>query len=192
MINLPPLPYNVDALSPHISQETIEYHYGKHHQGYVNKLNKAIKGTQLETLTLEEIIKQAEGSTFNNAAQVWNHTFYWHSLTPQKSEPSEWLNEQLSEAFGSMDEFKKTFKEVALNRFGSGWAWLVVDGNDQLKIISTSNADNPLTKGLKPLCTCDVWEHAYYIDYRNARDEYVDEFFELLNWAFIEKNLKSV
>ncbi|HAF88078.1 MAG: superoxide dismutase [Fe] [Legionellaceae bacterium] len=188
---LPELPYAKDALSPHISAETLEYHYGKHHQTYVNNLNKQIVDTKFADMSLEEIIKHAEDGIFNNAAQVWNHTFYWHCLTPNGGgEPEGQLAKAIDSAFGSFSEFKEQFTQKAIGTFGSGWAWLVQDTSGHLQIISTSNAQTPLTQeGLTPLMTCDVWEHAYYIDYRNARPEYLKAFWALVNWSFVEQNM---
>ena len=195
-IELPPLNYAQSALSPHISEETVSFHYTKHHQGYVNKLNAAIKDTQWETKSLEEMIKQVtqEGKgvgIFNNAAQIWNHTFYWNSLSPQGGgHPTGSLQDAIHESFGSFESFKTEFTKVATTTFGSGWAWLVLPSSSKkLEIISTSNAQTPLTDdGLKPLLTCDVWEHAYYIDYRNARDKYIDAFWNVVNWKFATQN----
>jgi len=185
---LPKLPYNKDALQPHISAETLEFHYGKHHQTYVTNLNNLIKGTEFESATLEEIVKKSSGGVFNNSAQVWNHTFYWNSLNPKKTAPAGGLEKALKDAFGSVDEFKTKFTAAAIGTFGSGWAWLVVNGAGKLEITSTSNAGCPLTSGQKPLLTCDVWEHAYYIDYRNARAKYVEGFWNLVNWDFANRN----
>ena len=182
-IVLPPLPYALDALKPHLSEETLSYHYEKHHKNYVINLNKLIENTEFSSLPLEDIIKKSTGAIFNNAAQVWNHTFYWHCLSPHGGkEPTGALAEAITTAFGSFVAFKDQFTQVALATFGSGWAWLVKDENAQLKIISTSNAQTPLTTDLTPLLTCDVWEHAYYIDYRNARADYVNAFWSLVNW----------
>lgn len=187
---LPALPYSNDALEPVISKETIEYHYGKHHQTYVTNLNKLIVGTEFENLPLEEIIKKSSGGIFNNAAQVYNHTFYWNCLAPKAGgEPAGKLAEAINEAFGSFDVFKEKFSATAVGTFGSGWAWLVKNADGKLEIISTSNAGNPLTENKKPLLTCDVWEHAYYIDYRNARASYVEKFWNLVNWDFVASNL---
>lgn len=188
--NLPPLPYSKTALSPYISEETLEYHYGKHHAAYVNNLNKLIVGTEFENASLEEIIMQSKGGIFNNAAQVWNHTFYWHCLSPNGgSEPKGALNDALVRHFGSIETFKEQFTQTAIGTFGSGWAWLVQDDNGELSIVSTSNAGTPMTSSLKPLLTCDVWEHAYYIDYRNARPDYLNAFWSLVNWDFAIENL---
>ena len=187
---LPALPYSNDALEPVISKETIEYHYGKHHQTYVTNLNKLIVGTEFENLPLEEIIKKSSGGIFNNAAQVYHHTFYWNCLAPKAGgEPAGKLAEAINEAFGSFDVFKEKFSATAVGTFGSGWAWLVKNAEGKLEIISTSNAGNPLTENKKPLLTCDVWEHAYYIDYRNARASYVEKFWNLVNWDFVASNL---
>ena len=188
---LPQLPYAMNALAPHISEETLQYHYGKHHQAYVNNLNKLIPGTEFENLSLEEIIMKSKGGVFNNAAQVWNHTFYWHSLTPNGGgEPKGKLADAITKNFGSFDAFKEQFTQAAATTFGSGWAWLVRDDAGALKIISTSNAATPMTEGLTALLTCDVWEHAYYIDYRNARPDYINAFWALVNWDFAASNLK--
>jgi len=184
------LPYSIDALEPVISKETLEYHYGKHHRAYVTNLNKLIIGTEFENVSLEEIIMKSDGSIFNNAAQVYNHTFYWNCLAPNAGgEPSGKTAEAISQAFGSYAAFKEKFSQTAVTTFGSGWAWLVKDKDGKLEIVSTSNAGNPLTDGKKPLLTCDVWEHAYYIDYRNARHSYVENFWNLVNWDFIASNL---
>ena len=188
---LPDLPYAKNALEPVISEETIEFHYGKHHQAYVNNLNKMIENTEHANQSLEEIIKSSSGGLFNNAAQVWNHTFYWHCMGPNGGgEPSGKLAEKINDAFGSFDKFKEEFNQKAAGTFGSGWAWLVQDAQGQLKIISTSNAGTPMTDGLHALLTCDVWEHAYYIDYRNARPKYLESFWKVVNWDFVTENLK--
>lgn len=190
-ITLPPLPYEMDALAPHISKETLEYHYGKHHQAYVTNLNKLIVDTEFANLSLEDIIKKSSGGIFNNAAQVWNHTFYWHCLSPQGGgEPSGRLLEAINQAFGSYDSFKEKFTQTAITTFGSGWAWLVQDKQGALSIVSTSNAGTPMTNDHTALLTCDVWEHAYYIDYRNVRPDYINAFWKLVNWSFVEKNFK--
>jgi Fe-Mn family superoxide dismutase len=187
---LPKLPYAMNALQPHISAETLEYHYGKHHQTYVTNLNNLIKGTEFEKLSLEDIIRKSSGGLFNNAAQVWNHTFYWNCLTPSSSgKPGGALAKAIDAAFGSFDEFKNKFSQTAIGTFGSGWAWLVKNADGSLAISSTSNAGTPLTEGKKALLTCDVWEHAYYIDYRNARAKYVEKFWEIVNWDFVARNL---
>lgn len=186
---LPKLPFNEDALEPVISKETIEFHYGKHHQAYVDNLNKLIAGTEFEDMELEEIIMKSGGGIFNNAAQVFNHTFYWNCLAPNGGgKPEGKLAEAIDEAFGSFEKFKELFSAKAVGTFGSGWAWLVKNQEGALEIVSTGNADNPLTKGQTPLLTCDVWEHAYYIDYRNARAKYVETFWNLVNWDFVAEN----
>ncbi|HBI21570.1 MAG TPA: superoxide dismutase [Fe] [Legionella sp.] len=188
---LPELPYAMDALSPHISKETLEYHYGKHHQAYVTNLNKLIVDSDFALMTLEQVIKKSSGGIFNNAAQVWNHTFYWHCLSPNGGgEPSGKLADAIRLAFGSFAAFQEQFTQTAIATFGSGWAWLVQDEQDRLKIISTSNAATPMTEGLTALLTCDVWEHAYYIDYRNARPTYLNAFWQLVNWDFAASNLR--
>lgn len=187
---LPDLPYAMDALAPHISKETLEYHYGKHHQTYVTNLNKLVEGTDAATLSLEELVKSASGAIFNNAAQVWNHSFYWECLSPNGGdEPTGALLDAITQAFGSFAAFKEQFTQAAITTFGSGWAWLVQDADGQFKITSTSNAANPMTSGQKPLLTCDVWEHAYYIDYRNRRPDYLNAFWALVNWDFVASNL---
>jgi Fe-Mn family superoxide dismutase len=186
---LPPLPYPMDALAPTISQETLEYHYGKHHATYVTNLNNLIKGTEFENMSLEEIIKKSSGGVFNNAAQVWNHTFYWNGLKPQGGgAPSGKVADGINAKWGSFDKFKEEFNKSALGNFGSGWTWLVQKG-DALEIVNTSNAGTPLTTDATPLLTCDVWEHAYYIDYRNARAKYVEAFWTLVNWDQVATNL---
>jgi len=189
---LPPLPYALDALAPHISQETLEYHYGKHHQTYVTNLNNLVKDTEDENSSLEVIIKKAEGGLFNNAAQVWNHTFYWSCLSPTGGgAPSGEIGDKINSAFGSYDSFKEDFAKAATTQFGSGWAWLV-DNDGTLEIMQTSNADLPLKHSVKALLTIDVWEHAYYIDYRNARPKYIETFMDsLLNWDFVAANLEG-
>ena len=186
---LPDLPYAKNALEPHISAETLDYHHGKHHQAYVTNLNNLIKGTEFETLSLEEIIQKSSGGIFNNAAQVWNHTFYWNSLKPNGGgEPSGALAQAINQKFGSFEAFKEEFTKCAVGTFGSGWAWLVKNADGSVELVSTSNAATPLTSGKKALLTCDVWEHAYYIDYRNARPKYVEAFWNLVNWDFAAKN----
>lgn len=187
---LPKLNYEQNALEPHISAETLEYHYGKHHQTYVTNLNNLVEGTEFAGASLEEIIMKSSGGIFNNAAQVWNHTFYWNSLSPNGGgEPTGALADAINATFGSFAEFKEQFTKTAVTTFGSGWAWLVKDANGKLEIVSTSNAANPMTDGKTPLLTCDVWEHAYYIDYRNARPKYMDAFWSLVNWDFAAGNL---
>ena len=189
---LPELPYAKTALAPHISAETLDYHYGKHHQTYVTNLNNLIPGTEFEKMSLEEIVRKSSGGIFNNAAQIWNHTFYWHSLSPQGGgAPTGALGDAINKTFGSFEEFKKIFTQTALTTFGSGWAWLVKNKDGSLAIVSTSNAACPLTAGQTPLLTCDVWEHAYYVDYRNARANYVAAFWNLVNWDFAAKNLAA-
>ena len=188
---LPQLPYAMDALVPHISKETLEYHHGKHHQAYVTNLNKLIAGTEFESMTMEDIILKAKGGIFNNAAQAWNHAFYWHCMSPNGGgEPKGKLAEAINKSFGSFTAFKEQFTQAAATTFGSGWAWLVQEASGALKIISTSNAGTPMTEGLTALLTCDVWEHAYYIDYRNVRPDYINAFWSLVNWDFAAKNLK--
>ncbi|WP_426193709.1 superoxide dismutase [Fe] [Massilia sp. DWR3-1-1] len=185
---LPALPYALDALAPTISKETLEYHYGKHHATYVTNLNNLIKGTEFEALSLEEIVKKSSGGIFNNAAQVWNHTFYWNGLTPQGTgAPTGAVADAINAKWGSFDKFKEEFNKSALGNFGSGWTWLVQKG-DALEIVNTSNAGTPLTTDAKALLTCDVWEHAYYIDYRNARAKYVEAFWSLVNWDQVSAN----
>ncbi len=190
MISLPPLPYGKDALAPAISAETIEYHYGKHHQAYVDNLNKLLPGTAFEGKTLEQIVAQAQGPIFNNAAQVWNHTFYWQGMKPKGGgEPTGALAGAIGKSLGSFASLKEQFAKAAIGQFGSGWAWLVKKADGSLAVVATGNAGNPLTTGDKPLLTCDVWEHAYYIDYRNARAKYVEAFWDLVNWEFVGRNL---
>ena len=185
------LPYAKDALAPLISEETIEYHYGKHHKAYVENINRLITGTEFEKLPLEEIIQKASGGIFNNAAQVWNHTFYWNCLSPKGGvEPIGELADAISQQFGSFTQFKENFTNAAVTLFGSGWAWLLKNSDGSLSIETTSNAGTPLTEGRKALLTCDVWEHAYYIDYRNARAKYLEGFWNLINWDFVTANLK--
>ncbi|CAH9019138.1 superoxide dismutase [Candidatus Nitrosacidococcus sp. I8] len=186
---LPDLPYLIDSLEPYLSKETLEYHYGKHHQTYVDKLNGLIAGTEFEHASLEGIITKSSGGIFNNGAQVWNHTFYWNCLTPQgKGSPSGDLLAAINKNFGSFAEFKEKFSQTAITLFGSGWAWLVKNTNGSLEITTTANAGNPLTEGKTPLLTCDVWEHAYYVDYRNARPQYVESFWKIVNWDFVASN----
>ena len=187
---LPPLPYDLGALAPHVSRETLEFHHGKHHAAYVTNLNNLIPGTEFEKLPLEEIVRKSSGGIFNNAAQVWNHTFYFSCLGPQAGgEPKGPLADALAKTFGSFAAFKEQFTKTAVGTFGSGWAWLVKNPDGGLDLLSTSNAGTPLTVGKKPLLTCDVWEHAYYIDYRNARPKYVEAFWNLVNWGFVAKQL---
>jgi superoxide dismutase, Fe-Mn family len=186
---LPALPYAKDALAPHISVETLDFHYGKHHQTYVTNLNNLVPGTEFEGLSLEEIVLKSSGGVFNNAAQIWNHTFYWNSLSPNGGgEPTGELASAIDAAFGSFEGFKEAFTKCAVTTFGSGWAWLVKNADGSLALVSTSNAGCPLTTGQTPLLTCDVWEHAYYIDYRNARPTYLNAFWALVNWEFAANN----
>ena len=192
--SLPPLPYAENALDPVISANTLSFHYGKHHKAYVDNLNKLISGTELADSSLEEIIAATAGNAdkagiFNNAAQVWNHTFYWNSLSPRGGgEPPSDLKKKIDSSFGSLDACKKELATAATTQFGSGWAWLVQDG-DKLKVVKTGNADSPLTKGMKPLLTIDVWEHAYYLDYQNRRPDYVNAVLDkLINWDFAIRN----
>jgi Fe-Mn family superoxide dismutase len=187
---LPDLPYPKNALAPVISEETLEYHHGKHHNAYVTNLNKLIKGTEFENMALEDIIKKAPGGIFNNAAQHWNHSFYWKCLSPKGGgDPKGKLAESINKSFGSFASFKEKFSAAAIGTFGSGWAWLVKNPDGSLVIESTSNAANPMTAGKKPILTCDVWEHAYYIDYRNNRAGYVEAFWKIVNWDFAASNL---
>ena len=183
------LPFEENALEPFISSETLRYHHGKHHQAYVNNLNKLIKGTKYEEMHLDEIIKHSDGGIFNNAAQVFNHDFYFNGLSSEKSEPSKDLLKLIDRDFGSFEAFKKTFLDTAVGLFGSGWVWLSLDDGDMLHIESHSNASNPLVNGHIPLMTCDVWEHAYYIDYRNARADYLEKWWQLINWDFVSEEL---
>lgn len=189
---LPKLPYALNALAPHISEETLQYHYGKHHQAYVTKLNTLVKDTPFADMSLEQIIMQSSGGIFNNAAQIWNHTFYWHCLSPQGGgEPTGAVADAINKTFGSFETFKEKFSEAALNQFGSGWAWLSKNSDGSIEIHSTANAGTPMTEGKKALLTCDVWEHAYYIDTRNDRAKYVQHFWNLVNWQFVADNLKD-
>jgi Fe-Mn family superoxide dismutase len=186
---LPALPFAKNALSPHISEETIEFHYGKHHQAYVNKLNGLIAGTEFENKSLEDIIRTSEGAIFNNAAQIWNHTFYWNCLQPNSNEQlSPELTTAINKTYESLEKFKEEFTKAALGLFGSGWVWLAKNTDGELTITTTNNAGNPLTSGQTPLLTCDVWEHAYYIDYRNARAKYLDSFWKIVDWEFVSQN----
>ncbi|MCC6137215.1 MAG: superoxide dismutase [Fe] [Bdellovibrionaceae bacterium] len=188
---LPELPYSKDALAPTISAETIEYHYGKHHNAYVTNLNNLVKGTEFESMSLEDIIKKSSGGIFNNAAQVYNHTFYWNCLKPKGGgDPTGKLADAITKSFGSVATFKEKFTAAAQTQFGSGWAWLVQNKDGTLAITQTANAGCPLTEGQTPLLTCDVWEHAYYIDYRNARPNYITAFWTLVNWDFAASNMK--
>jgi Fe-Mn family superoxide dismutase len=187
---LPELPYSNDALAPSISPETLEFHYGKHHASYVTKLNAAIPGTEWENSTLEEIVKGAKGGIFNNAAQIWNHTFYWNSLKPNGGgEPTGAIADGITSKWGSFADFKTAFSTSAATNFGSGWTWLVKSASGDLEIVNTDDAGCPITNGQTPILTLDVWEHAYYIDYRNARPKYIESFWNLVNWDFANKNL---
>ncbi|UCF91749.1 MAG: superoxide dismutase [Fe] [Desulfobacterales bacterium] len=189
---LPQLPYSQNALQPHISAETIEYHYGKHHAAYVNNLNNLIRGTEFEERSLEDIVLKASGGIFNNAAQIWNHTFYWNCLKPNGGgKPTGALAKAIESTFGSFEEFQKEFSQKAVTLFGSGWAWLVKNKDGSLAIEQTGNAGTPMTAAKKALLTCDVWEHAYYIDYRNARPKYVEAFWSIVNWDFAAKNFSE-
>jgi Fe-Mn family superoxide dismutase len=190
---LPVLPYAMEALEPHISRETLDFHYGKHHATYVTNLNNLIKDTEFAEMSLEDIVRKSDGGVFNNAAQVWNHTFYWNSLSPNGGgEPQGALGDAIATSFGSFAEFKQSFTQTAVTTFGSGWAWLVKNADGSLALASTSNAQTPLTTaGSTPLITCDVWEHAYYIDYRNARPKYLEAYWELVNWDFAAANFAS-
>ncbi len=186
---LPALPYANDALAPHISKETLEFHYGKHHQTYVTNLNNLVKGTEFEAMGLEDIVRKSSGGMFNNAAQIWNHTFYWNSLSPQGGgQPSGALADAINAKWGSFDAFKDAFTKSAIGNFGSSWTWLVKKADGSLDIVNTSNAATPVTGTDKPLLTCDLWEHAYYIDYRNRRPDYLSAWWSLVNWAFAAKN----
>ena len=190
---LPGLPYKKSALEPHISEETLNFHYDKHHAGYIKKLNKLLEGeTSLSGKTLEEIIMNVQpGPLFNNAAQVWNHTFYWNSMTPGKTSPQGALADAIKKDFGSLDHLNEVFSEAAAGQFGSGWAWLVKDKNDKLRVLTTKDADTPVRSGIKPLLVCDVWEHAYYIDYRNDRPRYIESFWKIVNWEFAVQNFEA-
>jgi Fe-Mn family superoxide dismutase len=191
MFTLPELPYSKDALTPHISPETFEFHYGKHHKAYVDKLNELTANTPQANKSLEELIKTSEGPIFNNAAQVWNHTFFWSCMSPKGGgDPKGKLADAINKQFGSTDKFREQFSNKAVTLFGAGWAWLCQNSAGELSIEQMSNAGNPMTKGLKPILTLDVWEHAYYIDYRNARPKFVEAFWKLVNWQFAETNLK--
>jgi len=189
-IELPALPYAIDALAPHISQETLEFHHGKHHATYVAKLNAAIPGTEFEGKSLEDIIKSSTGPVFNNAAQIWNHSFYWNCLSPNGGgEPTGATAEAINSSFGSFSEFQTQFNDKAVNNFGSSWTWLVKNSDGSLEIVNTSNAGTPMTNGQTAILTVDLWEHAYYIDFRNARPKYLDAFWQLVNWDFVTSNL---
>lgn len=188
---LPELPYSKDALAPHMSQETLEYHHGKHHNAYVNNLNNLIKGTKYENMTLEEIILSSEGPVFNNSAQIWNHTFFWNSLSPKGGGVATGKAlEAITKEWGSFEKFKEEFTKSAVANFGAGWTWLVKNKDGKLAIVNTSNAQTPITTGATPLLTVDVWEHAYYIDYRNERPKFINGFWALANWDFVNANLR--
>ncbi len=188
---LPELPYAKNALIPHMSEETLNFHYGKHHNAYVNNLNNLVKDTKYEKMSLEEIILSSDGAVFNNAAQIWNHTFFWHSLSPKGGgNPTGKIQELIANEWGSFDTFKEAFTKLAISNFGSGWTWLAQDKNGKLQIVNTSNAQTPITANLNPLLTVDIWEHAYYIDYRNERPKFINAFWALVNWDFANKNLK--
>ncbi|KYQ91919.1 superoxide dismutase [Tieghemostelium lacteum] len=189
---LPELPYPRDGLAPHISEETLSFHHGAHQKTYVTNLNNLVRGTSNEHKSLEEIIKTTSGPTFNNAAQVWNHTFYWHSLSPNGGGDADGaVSDAIISKWGSFDTFKQEFSKAATGQFGSGWAWLVVKADGTLDIVTTSNANTPLTTDDKPILTCDVWEHAYYVDYRNARTKYIEAFWNIVNWKFANENLSK-
>lgn len=189
---LPELPFVKSALEPHISAETLEFHHGKHHAAYVNNLNNLIRGTEFEDMPLEKIVMKSSGGIFNNAAQSWNHTLYWNSLNPKGGgEPTGPLAEAIKSAFGSFDDFKKEFSQKAVSLFGSGWTWMVKNKNGTVAIETMSNAENPIKSGKKALLTCDVWEHAYYIDYRNARPKYVEAFWKVVSWDFAARNFSE-
>lgn len=198
MHTLPELPYDLDALEPHISRETMDYHYGKHHRAYINKLNELVKNTDLEHSSLETIIRATAPSLegpdpiFNNAAQAWNHAFYWQCLSPRHSPPGPALSDALNRQFGSVEGFRRQFTQKAFDTFGSGWCWLVGSNDGRLEIVGTSNAETPIAGDKVPLMTCDLWEHAYYIDYRNARAGYLTAFWNVLNWDFVEANLRQL
>ncbi|MGB4336231.1 MAG: Fe-Mn family superoxide dismutase [Chromatiaceae bacterium] len=190
--SLPALPYALDALAPTLSQETLEYHYGKHHQTYVTNLNNLIPGTEFEALSLEDIIMKSSGGVFNNAAQVWNHSFYWNCLSPTGGgAPTGALAAAIDAKFGSFEEFKKQFNQSGATNFGSGWTWLVKNADGSLEIFNTSNAGTPMTSGKQALLTLDVWEHAYYIDYRNARPKYLETIWNIVNWDFVAANFAA-
>jgi Fe-Mn family superoxide dismutase len=189
---LPDLPFAETALQPHISAETLQYHHGKHHAKYVNALNELLAGTELELRPLEEVIEKSSGKLFNNAAQAWNHTFYWNCLSPDGGgKPEGPLGAVIEQQFGSFDQFKEQFKQEATSLFGSGWTWLAKDADGRLRIEQGGNADTPLRHGATPILTCDVWEHAYYIDYRNARPKYLDAFWEIVNWDFAARQYQA-
>lgn len=185
------LPFDENALEPHISKETMQYHHGKHHAGYVDNLNRLIKDTLFAEMSLEEIIKKSAGGIFNNASQVYNHDFYFNGMSSNKSLPSELLIEWIERDFDSMEQFKERFVQTAATLFGSGWVWLSINKEDRLIIETRSNADNPILYEHRPLLTCDVWEHAYYVDYRNARAAYLEQWWKLINWDFVSQNLAN-
>ena len=186
---LPALPYGLTELSPAISQQTLEFHHQKHHAGYIKKLNDAIKDTELAGQSMEVIIRQTKrGGVFNNAAQSWNHAFYWYSMSPKPTKPKGELKDAIDRDFGSLAELKKQFKAAAMGQFGSGWAWLIADRSGKLSLQTTGNADTPIVKSVRPLFVCDVWEHAYYLDFQNKRDKYVDAFWKVIDWSFAAEN----
>jgi len=188
---LPPLPYRIDALEPYMSRETLMYHYSKHHRAYVNKLNAILAGSEYEGASLEDVIRQAAGPLFNNAAQVWNHNFFWRCLAPGGSVPTGELLKRIVTTFGSLDAFRNLFMQCALDKFGSGWTWLVESRTGQLLVYNTDDANNPMRIGNNALLACDVWEHAYYIDYRNDRARYLNAFWALVDWKFAAENLRK-
>ena len=189
VFRLPALPYGLADLSPTISQQTLEFHHQKHHAGYIKKLNAAIKDTELAELSMEQIIRHTKrGGVFNNAAQSWNHAFYWYSMGPKPSRPKGELKDAIERDFGSLATLKKEFKTAAMGQFGSGWAWLVADRSGKLVLQTTGNADTPIVKSARPLMVCDVWEHAYYLDFQNKRDAYIDAFWKLIDWSFAAEN----
>ena len=198
MHKLPELPCGLDELEPYLSRETMDYHYGRHHRAYIDKLNNLVRGTDYYNVSLEAVVRATHPSTgrsspvFNSAAQAWNHGFYWECLTPRSSMPGAVITEALNAQFGSVEDFRRRFTQVALDTFGSGWTWLVGGNDGRLEIVSTGNAGTPITGDRVPLLTCDVWEHAYYIDYRNARAEYLAAFWNILNWEFVEANLRQL
>lgn len=186
---LPKLPYPINALEPHMSVETLEFHYGRHHQAYVTKLNELIKGTRFEYMPLEEVVLTSDGAIFNNAAQTWNHYFFWNCMAPDAGGPPNGkVAKTINEKWGSFDKFKDEFSQAAINNFGSGWTWLVLNKQNKLEIYNTSNAQTPKTQGFKALLTLDIWEHAYYIDHRNERPKFIEAFWNLVNWDFVNKN----
>jgi len=190
-IVLPKLPYPLDALEPHMSRETLEFHYGRHHKTYVEKTNKLLEDSDLKDASLEEIVQRASGGLFNNAAQAWNHNFFWNCLSPERQKPGQAVADALSRSFGGADSFMDQFSEEAVSQFGSGWTWLVRNNDGSLDIVNTSNAGTPLTEQRQPLLVCDVWEHAYYLDHRNDRLKYLKSFWPLVNWDFVARNLEA-